>query len=108
ENLALLSLVLPDCEPGHFVAERMRAGFDLFGRYRDVAQLHDEIDDVVVMIPFGRADGLRVSINGIVNKMQHDLSAHVPHAVHSALNDVLAVTRADVDARIRAGDVVLR
>ena len=65
-------------------------------------------DDVVVMIPFGRVDGLGVSINRIVNRMQHDLSANVPHAIRSARNDVLAVTRAEVEARVRAGDVVVR
>ena len=85
----------------------MRMGFDLFARYRDVSQLRNEINDVVVMIPFGQVDGLEVSINRIVNRMQHDLSAHVPHAIRSALNDVLAVTRADVEARVRAGDVVV-
>jgi hypothetical protein len=91
----------------NFVAEHMRMGFDLFARYRDVSQLRNEINDVVVMIPFGQVDGLEVSINRIVNRMQHDLSAHVPHAIRSALNDVLAVTRADVEARVRAGDVVV-
>ena len=79
----------------------------MFARYRDVSQLRNEINDVVVMIPFGQVDGLEVSINRIVNRMQHDLSAHVPHAIRSALNDVLAVTRADVEARVRAGDVVV-
>jgi hypothetical protein len=92
----------------NFVLERMRQGFDLFGRYRDVIQLHSEIEDVVVMIPFERVDGLEVSIDRIVDRMRHDLSDHVPHAVRSALNDVIAVTRADVQARVRAGDVVLR
>jgi hypothetical protein len=53
-------------------------------------------------------DGLGVSINRIVTRMQHDLSAHVPHAIRSARNDVLAVTRAEVKARVQAGDVVVR
>jgi hypothetical protein len=92
----------------NFVVERLRQGFDLFGRYRDIIQLRDEIDDLVVLIPFERVDGLGVSIDRIVNRMRRDLSAHVPHAVRSALNDVIAATRADVASRVRSGDVVLR
>ncbi len=87
----------------------MRQGFILFARYRDVIQLRSEvIDDVVVMIPFGQVDGLGESIDRIVNRMQHDFSAHVPHAIRTALIDVLAVTRGNVEARVRAGDVVVR
>jgi hypothetical protein len=93
----------------NFVGDHMRQGFILFTRYRDVTQLRSEIiDDVVAMIPYGQVDGLGVSINRIVNRMQHEISAHVPHAIRSARNDVLAVTRADVEARVRAGDVVVR
>jgi hypothetical protein len=89
-------------------AEKMQIGFDLFVRHHDVSELHDEIDDIIVLIPFERVDGLGVSIDRIVDRMQHDLSAHVPHAVHSAYNDVIAVARADVQARVRAGDIILR
>jgi hypothetical protein len=53
-------------------------------------------------------DGLGVSINHIVDRMRHDLSIHVPHAARSALFDVLAVTRAQVEARVRAGDAIVR
>src|SRR5262249_31622121 len=90
----------------NFFAEHMRIGFDLFGRYRDVTQLHSEIDDIVVLIPFGRLDGLDVSISHIVDRMQHDLSSKVPHAVRSAFHDVIAVAHAEVEARVRAGDVI--
>jgi hypothetical protein len=89
-------------------AEHVRIGFDLFARYREVSQLHEEIDTVIVLIPFARVDGLEVSIDRIVDRMRHDLSAGVPHAIRSALKDVIAVTHADVQARVRAGDVVLR
>jgi len=91
-----------------FIVEHIQGGFDLFARYRDISQLHSEIDDVVVMIPFGRADGVRGSINRIVTRMQNEISAHVPHAFRRARIDVNATIRADVEARVRAGDVVLR
>ena len=74
----------------------------------DVPHLHDDILDAVVNIPFGRVDGLAVSINGILNRMQHNLSAKVPHALSSARNDLIAVTRADVEDRAQAGDIVVR
>ncbi len=92
----------------HFIAAHMKQGFVLFGRYRDLIQLQNEIDDVVVMVPFGRVDGLRVSIIRVLHGMQRDLSAHVPHAVLSAQNEVIGLTRAEVEARVRAGDVVVR
>lgn len=95
----------------HFfkIAERVRLGFQLFGRNRrDIDSITDHIRDVSVWIPFARVDGLGPSIDQILGRMQHDLSAHVPGAVRSARNDVLAVIRADVEARVQAGDVVVR
>jgi hypothetical protein len=92
----------------NFVIERIGQGFELGARYGDVIHLRNEIDDVVVLIPFERVDGLDATIDRIVNRMQHDLAAHVPHAVRTAFNDVIAATRAEVAARVRAGDVVLR
>ena len=91
-----------------FIVEHIQGGFDLFARYRDISQLHSEIDDVVVMIPFGRADGVRGSINRIVTRMQNEISAHVPHAFRRARIDVNAAIRADVEARVRAGELVVR
>ena len=90
------------------VAEQMRSDFQSFGQDRDVSSLRGALNDVAVMIPFGRVDGLGVSINRILNRMQQDLSANVSHAIRSARNDVIAVTRADVEARVQAGDVVVR
>lgn len=92
----------------NYVAEQIRAGFQFFIRDRDIPQLRDELYDFAVFIPFGQADGLGVSINRIVTEMRNNLSAHAPHAIHSALNEVLAVTRAQVRARVQAGDVVIR
>jgi hypothetical protein len=89
-------------------AAHVRSGFDLFIRHRDVSEVHDEIDDVIVWIPFQRVDGLDASINRIVDRMPQELSAHVPNAVQSAFKDVIAVAHADVQARVRAGDVIVR
>jgi hypothetical protein len=86
----------------------MHTGFNLYVRYRDIVQLHNEIDDVVVMIPFGGVDGLEKKIDGIVDRMRDDLAAHVPLAIQSAFIDVIAVSRAEVEARVQAGDVVVR
>ena len=89
------------------VAEQIRLGFQSFGRDRDVSHLGDSISDVAVMIPFGRVDGLGVSINRILVNMRQEIAAGAPHPVLSASNEVVAVTRALVEARIQDGDVVL-
>lgn len=91
-----------------FIVQHIQQGFDLLARYRDISQLHSEIDDVVVMIPFGRADDVRGSINRVVTRMQDEFAAHVPHAFRRARIDVNAVIRADIEARVRAGDLVVR
>jgi hypothetical protein len=92
----------------NFIIDHMRQGFNLFVRNHDPSHLRYEIDDVVVLVPFGRVDGLDVLTSRIVTRMLHDLAAHVPHAISSAQNDVIAATGAEVRARIQAGDVVLR
>ena len=91
-----------------FIVQHMQQGFDLYARYRDVSLIHNEVDDVVVMLPFGRADGIRGSIFRITTRMQNEISAHVPHAFRRARIDVNAAIRADVEARVRAGDLVVR
>ncbi len=92
----------------NLIPEQIQAAFQMSRRDGDFPHLHDDILDAVVNIPFGRVDGLAVSINGILNRMKHDLSAKIPHALSSARNDVIAVTRADVEARVQAGDLVVR
>jgi hypothetical protein len=91
-----------------FIVEHIQLGFDEYARTRDPILLHDEIDDVIVMIPFGRVDGLTGSIDRILTRMRDEFSAHVPHAFRQARIDVDAAIRADVEARVRAGDLVVR
>jgi hypothetical protein len=104
-----------------FVQDQIREAFVLFARHiepvdasrnespgDDIPHLLDEIHYLGRMIPFGQVDGLGVASTRIVGNMRHDLAAHVPHAILSARNEVLAVFRADVEARVRAGDVVVR
>lgn len=100
-------VVLPNRELS-FALERIREEFQLFAEDRDVSDLRERLRDYAVIIPFGRVDGLGVSINRILDRMQDELSGHVPHAIRSAQHDVIAVIRADVKARVRAGDVVVR
>ena len=92
----------------NFAAEHLQIGFGLYARYRDLSQLHAEIDDSVLMVPFGQADGLEGSVVRILNRMRHDIAAHVPLAFRTARNDVFAVFRANLQARIAAGDLVIR
>jgi hypothetical protein len=92
----------------NMIPEQIQDAFYVFRQGYGVPQLHVDILDAVVNIPFGRVDGLAVSINGILNRMQHDLAAKVPDAISSARNDVIAVVRADVQALVQAGDLIVR
>jgi hypothetical protein len=91
------------------VIDHMESSFLLVARNGlSVPHLRQQLRDVAVIIPFGRVDGLGVSIKRIVNRMQHDLAAGVPHPIRSASEDAVAATRATVKARVEAGDVVVR
>jgi|GEM_PF-3171500 len=90
------------------VAEQVRLGFQLFSRDHDFDIIPDHIHGVVVWIPFGKVDGLNVTIDDTLDKLQQDLSAKVPNALNTARNDVLGAIRAEVKARVQAGDVVVR
>jgi hypothetical protein len=92
----------------NLVPERIQAAFHQYRQGFGMAKLHEEIFGDIVNIPFARADGLAESVNGILNKLQQDAQARVPNAVSKAHNDVIAVTRADVQARVQAGDIVVR
>jgi hypothetical protein len=86
----------------------MRQGFVLYTRYRDFSQIRSEIDDVIMLIPFGRVDGLNVSIDRTLDGLRQDIFSHVPGAVRKASMDVTTLTLEQVRARVRAGDVVVR
>ena len=92
----------------NLIPEQIHEAFQSSFQNGGISRLRDGIREAVANIPFAGVDGLAVSINGILNRMQHDLSAKVPHAFSSARNDVIAVTRADVQARVQAGDIVVR
>lgn len=96
------------------VIDHMRLGFDVFvkdlGRSHHYSDEHlrDTLYNVAVIIPYGRVDGLGVKINAIVDRLHDDLFDNVPHAIRSAAHDVIAATLAEVAARVRSGDVVVR
>src|SRR5262249_31327748 len=91
------------------VASDIRLAFDIFGHFGStVPDLRDDIFNNAILIPFWREDGLKESIDGILNRMRNHLGAGVPHAVRSAYNHVVAVTREGVEAHVRAGDLVVR
>lgn len=91
------------------VFQQMKTEFFIFARGHAVAidALRDDLRDVAVIIPFGQGDGLGVTINHILDRMEQNLSARIPRAVASARDAVIAATRAEVLARVRAGDVVV-
>jgi hypothetical protein len=91
----------------NFVAESILSDFYTFARNDDIINLHNDLSDVIVIIPFWQRDGLGRSINRIVHRLRHDIRTHVPLAGITARNDALAVTRAVMVANVRAGRVVV-
>jgi hypothetical protein len=91
-----------------FIVDHIQDGFAEYARTRDPVLLHDEIYGVIVMLPFGRVDGITGKIDRIVARMQREFRAHVPHAFRRARIDVNAAIRADIEARVRAGDLIVR
>lgn len=90
------------------LVDEIRRDFERFaGGAHNTRRLRIELQDVAVLIPFGRVDGLGVSINRILVKMRQNIAAGAPHPVDSASNAVIAVTRAVVVARVQDGDVVM-
>jgi len=107
-------MVAPAAEPVVFplrryemVVYRVQLSFSTFTRLRQESLLRDDLRSDVIPVPFARADGLVESIDGSVDRMQTKLAAGVPGAVRAAQREVIATIRADVGARVRAGDVVL-
>jgi hypothetical protein len=92
----------------NLVPEEIQSAFHEFRQGFGMAELHEEIFDDIVNIPFARVDGLAESVNGILNKLQQNMQAKVPNAISMAHNDVTAVVRADVQARAEAGDIIVR
>ena len=92
----------------NYVPEQIQEAFHLFRQGSGISELHDEINEAVVAVPFGRQDGLAASINGILGKLHQDMQAKVSDAVSTARNEVLAVTRAAMQAQAQAGNVVVR
>jgi hypothetical protein len=92
----------------NLVPEQIQDAFQLFRQGSGFSELHDEINEAVVAVPFGRQDGLSASINNILGTLRHDKHAKVPDAVSTAHNEVLAVTRAAMQAQAQAGNVVVR
>jgi hypothetical protein len=92
----------------NYVPEQIQEAFLDFRQGSGISELRNEISDAVVAVPFGREDGLAASIDGILGTLRSDMHAKVPQAVSIAHNEVLAVTRAAMQAQAQAGNVVVR
>ena len=116
ENRSLLSAVAaPSADPivltrreFNLVPEEIRSAFQEYRQGFGIEELHNEILDPVSSIPYGQADGLGSSITRILKTMQREVHAKDPQAINSAVNAVIAVTRADVQALAQAGRIVVR
>ena len=92
----------------NLVPEEIRSAFQEYRQGFGIEELHNEILDAVAPIPYGQADGLGSSITRTLKTMQRDIHAKDPQAINSAVNAVIALTRADVQALAQAGRIVVR
>jgi hypothetical protein len=111
ENRTLLSGAAshPVVLPFHrlnFVATQMRAAFRAFTQNYNIPSLRSDIADVGVLLPFAQVDGLGVKLNAIVTTMQQNRFTD-PNAGQTAINEMIAATRAQVEARVKSGDVTV-
>jgi hypothetical protein len=88
--------------------EEIDHDFERFAEVQNFSRLRNQLHPAAVLVPFGRVDGLGGSINRILVTMRQEIAAGAPHPVTSAGDDVIAVIRTLVEARIRAGDVIVR
>ena len=88
--------------------EEIRSAFQEYRQGFGIEELHNQILDPVSSIPYAQADGLGSSITRILKTMQREIHAKDPQAINSAVNAVIAVTRADVQALAQAGRIVVR
>jgi hypothetical protein len=116
EDRSMLSGVVgPSADPVVFprgqlivISRLMQSDFLTFSRSHNISDLRHDLNNVILMVPFGRADGLVASISRILDTMRHDLHARVPNAARTGLADTFAVVGGDISARVRAGDLVIR
>jgi hypothetical protein len=92
----------------NLVPEQIRSAFQEYREGFGIEELHNEILDPVSSIPYAQAHGLGSSITRILKTMQRDIHAKDPQAINSAVNAVIAVTRADLQALAQSGRIVVR
>ena len=82
--------------------------FSIYEHIKDITHLQHGLEDLIPFIPYAYADGLPAKFDHILGQMRRDIHSNAPHPIRTASNEVLAVTRAEIEARVQAGDVVLR
>lgn len=87
--------------------DMVRNDFELFATSGNFERLRASLARHTVGSPFAQADGLGVTINAILSRIQADLASGAPRPVAAALHQVEAAVRADVQARIADGTVVV-
>jgi hypothetical protein len=87
--------------------DRMRIDFEEYATGGNFSRLRADLQRSAATVPFGRADGLGGAINGILARLQRDIASGAPLPIARAYQDVVATLRADVEARIDDGSLVV-
>jgi len=90
------------------ISAEVRASFQLLARNSNIFVFPTDFQGNVVRTPFGRVDGLGLTLRSILRTMHQGRLAGVPNTGVTAQNEMIAAIRAQVAARVQAGDVVIR
>jgi hypothetical protein len=90
----------------------VRRDFELFATSGDTSRNLERLRAMLAQnsegVPFHRVDGLGMKTNAILDQMQADIAAGSPRAIDAAFHRAVAGIRADVQARVATGSVVVR
>lgn len=86
---------------------QIKGDFQQFSISGDLALLRAQLAMRAAPVPFSRVDGLGQRVNLILGRLEADLAARIPGAINTAYNEVITGIRADVQARINNGTVVV-
>jgi hypothetical protein len=85
----------------------VKRDFELYAMSGDFERLRAMLSQHTSGLPFHRVDAIGRTINAILAQMQSDLAAEVPRAIAMAHGKVADSIRADVQARIDNGTIVV-
>ncbi|WP_165069607.1 hypothetical protein [Paludisphaera rhizosphaerae] len=89
------------------ILRQVRLSYFLYVRKPNMEQLRNHLQQAVVLVPYGREDGLGEKINDFLHEVHDGIANGAPLPVYTASRQTINLVRSDVYNRVRAGDVVI-